>query len=487
MVYLPHWPIPSSFGGRKIDFETVYERMRVVLNRLGNPQNQLPPVIHITGTNGKGSVSALLAQIFQIQGYKTHLYTSPHLHHCNERITLFGQPISDGELYSVMEEIRINSEGVLLTFMESITLGAILAFKNNPADVLIIECGMGGRLDSTNILENKIACVITSVSFDHEEYLGNSLEKIAFEKVMITRPNVPLIAAGVGLEAKKVIKTIADNQNCPTWFYGDDYWVEIDGISGEFDFFLEEKNVLKSFQDLPKPALLGLHQYPNFACAIATCLAIEKHFQISKEAISLAISSIKWKSRLERVAGDFSKIFREEKIEIWIDGAHNEAGAKALSSWISQNWLEQKSPVANQHFQNHGDLNLLHPDVQKYGENMDFRQLQTNFIIFGFSFGKCRPEFLSKFANLANLCCVRVEGEPRAEKSEKIAEIGAQIGLKILPFPDLSTALAEIAQIIQQDSAKNLRQETYKIMICGSLHLARDVRACLKSLSSAGI
>ncbi|MBM3580124.1 MAG: bifunctional folylpolyglutamate synthase/dihydrofolate synthase, partial [Alphaproteobacteria bacterium] len=182
MVYLPHWPIPSTLGKREIDYETVFERMAVVLEKLGNPQQKLPPVIHVAGTNGKGSTIALIAKIFSCTGKNVHVYTSPHLHDCNERIVLAGEKISDGFLFEVMEETRIAAAETPLTFMEAFTIGAFLAFAKTPADFLVVECGMGGRIDATNIIEKKLATVITPISFDHMEYLGSSLERIALEK-----------------------------------------------------------------------------------------------------------------------------------------------------------------------------------------------------------------------------------------------------------------------------------------------------------------
>ena len=201
MVYLPHWPIPSTLGRRQVYYETFFERMETVLKKLNNPHQKLPPVIHVAGTNGKGSAVSLISKILTYAGYKT----------------------SDSFLFEVMEETRIHAaqepQITPLTFMEAFTIGAFLAFSKVPADVLIIECGMGGRIDSTNILEKKLATVLMPISFDHVEYLGNSIERIALEKSMIMRPNTPLIVSSQPKKAREIIEILAHDQNILTYFY----------------------------------------------------------------------------------------------------------------------------------------------------------------------------------------------------------------------------------------------------------------------------
>lgn len=430
MVYLPHWPIPSTLGKKQIDYETVFERMEIVLERLGNPHKKLPPVIHVAGTNGKGSIVALIAEIFSRSGKKLHVYTSPHLHDCNERVVIGGEKISDNFLFQILEETRIAADGVDLTFMEAFTIGAFLAFSRVPADLLVVEVGMGGRIDATNIIEKKLATVIAPISLDHVEYLGNSIERIALEKAMIMRPETPLIVASQPSSAKNIIKILADDQKILTYFYDEDFAVEVDEKSGEFDFRFKDYFL----ENLPKPALAGSHQYINFATALAAVLAISDESKVI-EAIPSSIKSVKWPSRLERVGGVLEKILPPES-ELWIDGAHNEGGAFALARWITENPREK------------------------------------NFVIVGFSRNKCKPQFLEKFRNIAELIAVRVNGEPYPEEAEKISQIGQEINMKILPFSDLCDALHHISQT----HAKPCR-----VIICGSLHLARDVK--LKSNS----
>ncbi len=428
MVYLPHWPIPATLGKRQINYETVFERMSLVLEKLDNPHKKLPPIIHVAGTNGKGSATALLAQIFKECGYKTHVYTSPHLHDCNERIILAGEKISDGFLFEIMEEVRIASEEIPLTFMESFTIGAFLAFSKVAADIAIIECGMGGRIDATNILEQKLATLIMPISFDHTEYLGNSIERIALEKAMIMRPNTPLIVSSQPKEAKNIIKILADDQKILRYFYDEDFEILLDEEKEEFDLRFGNKIL----SNLPKPALLGDHQYINFATAITAALSVSDKFKIDENAIRKAISNVFWPSRLEKVTNNLRKILTNPASEIFIDGAHNVAGAFALRQFI----IESKP--------------------------------KKNFIICGFSNGKCKAEFLEKFKDIAQIIAVRVDGEPYPEKAETIVNIGKLSEIEIASADNLLEAIFQIE--------KFNKNEDCRVIICGSLHLARDVK-----------
>ncbi len=434
MTYLPHWPIPSSLGKREINYETVFERMSPVLERLGNPHKKLPPIIHVTGTNGKGSVIAFLAAILQASSLKTHIYTSPHLHHCNERIVLDGQKISDNFLYEVLEEARIAAGETPLTFFEAFTIASFLAFAKTPADVLIIEVGMGGRIDATNIIEEKLATIITPISFDHVEYLGNSIERIAVEKAHIIKPSVPAIIGPQPHQAQEIIEIIAQDQNAKMIRYDQEFSI-IKSENNKFDFSFFEK----TFFDLPAPALVGEHQYINASIAIACALTLP--FQINQTHIEQGLARVSWPSRLEKITNNLTKIFKNQHDEIFLDGAHNQTGALTVARFI----MDQK---------------IL--DIEK-------NHKIKNFIICGFSKNKCKKEFLLNFVNLANkVVAVRVEGEPYPEDSQIIAKIGAQVGLEIEACADLQDALHYIQ--------KNYGHENCRVIICGSLHLARDVK-----------
>lgn len=452
MVYLPHWPIPSTLGNREIDYETVFERAGKVLQNLGNCHKKLPPIIHIAGTNGKGSSAALFAEIFARAGYKAHVYTSPHLHDCNERIILAGEKISDNFLFEVIEETRIAAAEIPLTFMEGFTCAAFLAFSKVPADVVIIECGMGGRIDITNIIEEKILTVITPISFDHMEYLGKNIERIALEKAMIMRPLTPLVVSAQSEAAKNIIKILADDQKISAYFYDDGMGLDPvmrpsnnEGVCEDFEILLDEENGNFDFkfgdiifENLPKPALEGAHQYINFATVIAGILVLADKFKISEENIRDGIANVFWPSRLEKIQNKLSEILGEES-EIFIDGAHNPSGALALASWIKeQSVIDEAS-----------------------------NRIAENFIICGFSKGKCKKDFLKQFNGIAKILAVRVNGEPNPEDPEIISKIGAEIGLEIPAFLDLSDAIFYVKE--------KIGKQRCRIVICGSLHLARDV------------
>lgn len=421
MTYLPHWPIPSSFGKREINYETVFERLKPVLEKLGNPHKKLPPMIHVTGTNGKGSAIAFLAAILQAKGLRTHIYTSPHLHHCNERIVLNGEKISDNFLFEIMEETRIASQASILTFFEGFTIGAFLAFSKVPADVLLVEVGMGGRIDATNIIENKLATIITPISFDHTEYLGDTIAKIAFDKAHIIRPQTPVIISPQPHQAQEMIEIIARDQNAKMIRYDQEFSI----IKNENDGF-DLKFFDKDFLDLPPPSLIGEHQYINAATAIACALQLP--FEISQTHIEQGLTKVDWPNRMEKITNNLTKFCNE----IYIDGAHNQTGSLTVAQFIMQ-------------------------------QNDD----KKNIIICGFSRNKCKKEFLLNFINVADeVMAVRVDGEPYPEDAQIISEIGKKIGLSVKPYDDLLDALYYI-----KNNYKNCR-----VIICGSLHLARDVR-----------
>ena len=264
---------------------------------------------------------------------------------------------------------------------------------------------------------------------DHVEYLGDTIQKITLEKVQIIRPQIPLIVGPQAHIVRDLIKIIANDQQALSYFYDEDFSVEKSENDGTFDFFWQNEILLPN---LRKPNLEGDHQYYNFACAIACCMAISSKFNFNYDGINQAVSSVKWQSRLEKINNNLNKIFKNLHSEIWIDGAHNEGGA-----FILANWIRAQSNI-------------------------------KNFVICGFSRGKCKVEFLEKFKDIAEIFAVRVDGEPYPESSENIVAVAKKHGIVVNNGENLLNAI----NLIENKSLN----EPYRIIICGSLHLARDVR-----------
>ncbi len=429
MSYLPHWPVPASFGNAKIDSELVFDRMNKVLSKLGNPHKKLSPSIHISGTNGKGSAAAFLSQILQKNGYLVNLYTSPHIHNCNERIVIEGLQISDSHLYDITEKVRIASGELPLTFFEAFTIMAIVAFYESKSDFNIFEAGMGARIDATNIVENRVASIITPISFDHEEYLGDNISKIAFEKAHILRPDIPLILGPQPKDALKVIKLIAGDQKAKIINYDENFSIEINE-DDSFDF----QSGFAKISSIPSPSLIGQHQYINASVAIATALNL-KNIKLSHDAIKDAVKSVKWPNRIEKISGGLNKFISDES-EIYIDSAHNLAGAYALANWLNEDLCKK------------------------------------NIVIAGFSLGKCKESFLKILNGPSNeIIAVRVDGEPNPEETSKIKEVGEKVGVNITEKEDLLEVFHYLS--------KEYDGEKIRVIICGSIHLARDVRKYL--------
>lgn len=426
MVYLPHWPIAN----RDVNQTERFVILNKILNNLGNPHLKIPPVIHVAGTNGKGSTIAFLSAIFKAANYKTHIYTSPHLHHVNERIVIANKQVSDRQLFSLLEEVRFACEGENLTLFEGLTLAAILAFSQNPADVCLIECGMGGRIDATNIIPEKILTILTSISLDHMQFLGPNLDSIAFEKSQIMRNGIPTILANQEKEAGMRVEIEALKIGSPLINEENDFRLELKE-NGNFDFYYKGKNFETSYLNLPAPALLGFHQYQNAALAIAgicTILDFQKaNFNIEAEHIAAGLTEVKWPARLEKIDKISSK-----NCEIWFDGAHNVGGAESLANWL----LEKK---------------LQEPE-------------KANYLVSGFTKGKAQSQFFEFFKDIVDFACaVRVKSEPNPEEPKIIGEEISKIGISHLAFEDLEEAL-NFLQKLQPEKACN-------IVICGSLYL----------------
>ena len=436
MVFLPHFPISSA---RAISSDSA-QKLRPILAKLGNPQNNIPPIIHIAGTNGKGSVAAFLSSIFQAANYKTHIFTSPHLHHCNERIKINGQQISDNYLYELLEEIRFFTQNIDLTLFEGMFLAAILAFSKNPADICIIETGMGGKVDATNALDNKIATILTSISLDHEEFLGNNLPAIAAHKAHIARTKTPCIIAPQNISAGQIIDLHCLQIKTSMVHFGQNFTININ--ENDFDFKYLGDNLTINYQKLPKPNLIGRHQYLNASLAIAAICAIKDlqktNFNIDQKAAEEGLKKAFMPSRLQKL--NYRKL--KAKDELFIDGAHNFGGFSSLALWLKEKMVE---------------------DYEK-------KEIKRNYLIVGFSKNKSKPEIFRLFKDIMDFICpVMVEGEPDPEETGNIAKniAAAQIE-QFKTKENLDDALNFLINLDQKNPCR--------IIICGSFYLARDFR-----------
>lgn len=295
------------------------DAMRSLMGAMGNPERHLR-VFHVAGTNGKGSTAAMTASMLETAGYRVGLYTSPHLVDFRERIKINGRMIGEDELAELVETIQnLIPSSLTPTFFEVTTAIALRYFADLQVDVAVIEVGLGGRFDATNIVE-PIACVITTIGLDHEEYLGHTLEAIAFEKAGIVKSGVPVIMGRIGSEATHVIKNIAAQRSAPLWRLGKDFWTE-DREAEQFIYHGPTWTI-----DALRCNLAGQHQLDNAACAIALLeAAAPAGFQVGNEAVRQGLRSVVWEGRLELLAGAPC---------ILLDGAHNPAAALTLARYL---------------------------------------------------------------------------------------------------------------------------------------------------------
>ena len=314
-------------------------RIEVLLAKLGNPQDRLPPVIHVAGTNGKGSTAAFLKAMLQAAGKRVHVYTSPHLVRFHERIELAGaddkaRPIGEAELVELLERVARVNAGDAITFFEITTAAAFLAFAERPADALILEVGLGGRLDATNVGERPALSIITPVSLDHADKLGATVPEVAGEKAGILKPGVTAVVSRQPPEAGAVIAAAAERVAAPLVVWGQDY--EAFEQRGRLIYQSAER-----LMDLPLPALMGQHQIVNAGTAIAAALQL-KRLGIADAAIERGLVDVRWPARMQPLNnGPLSRLLVPGS-ELWLDGGHNPAGAEAIAQTLAE--LEERAP-----------------------------------------------------------------------------------------------------------------------------------------------
>ena len=299
------------------------DRVWRLLDALGNPQDRLPPVIHIAGTNGKGSTQAMIRAGLEAAGHSVHAYTSPHLARFHERIRLAGALISEEDLTALLEECYAANAGANITYFEITTCAALLAFARTPADYTLLEVGLGGRLDATNVVEKPALCIITPVSMDHEQYLGDTLAKIAGEKAGILKRGVPCVVGPQSEEGLEAIETIAARVGAPLLIHGQHWHVTREG---DRMVYQDENGLL----DLPLPNLPGAHQIQNAGAALAAL----RHLGQSDVTYEAAVTRAFWPARMQRLRqGPLVDLAPE--IELWLDGGHNPAAGEAIGAHLA--------------------------------------------------------------------------------------------------------------------------------------------------------
>lgn len=409
------------FGLEKSGIKLGLERTQNLLNAIGSPHRAFKS-IHIAGTNGKGSVASIIHSVLVASGIRTGLFTSPHLVCFRERIRSNGYCISREELCEIVNDIKgaIIASGA--SFFEACTAIAFEYFKRKSIEVAVVEVGMGGRLDSTNVLKPVVSC-ITSIDYDHTEYLGKTLSKIAFEKAGIIKPGVPVVCGRMSSSAKKAIARVASQNNCQ------DYWLDRDasgrvvslGIEGsKFEYHGLEKDLKLSTN------LAGLHQIDNASLAVlALEVATRQGLSISRSAIEKGVRNARWPGRLEVI---------NQNPFIVVDAAHNISGVKALVETLRR--LDFK------------------PDIILFGvlRDKDFRKM------------------IKLLASLTKRFVFTKPNSPRALPLRKLAEAANQIGLTYLTTSSVDKAVSQACSAASTDG---------RIMVCGSIYLIGDVMRVL--------
>ena len=395
------------------------DRMHRLLAALGNPERRIPPVIHIAGTNGKGSTQAMIRAGLQAGGARVHAYTSPHLARFHERIRLAGDLIAEADLAATLEECEVANAAQPITFFEITTAAAFLAFSRTPADFTLLEVGLGGRLDATNVIDSPRLTVITPVSIDHTQYLGETLPLIAGEKAGIIKRGVPVIVGPQQDEALRVIEAKASGLTAPVFAHGQHWMIAPDrgGMIYQDDHGL---------WDLPLPNLIGPHQIQN----AGTALAALRHLGATDAQARAAATQAEWPARMQRLRHGPLVDLAGPQAELWLDGGHNPAGGEALAATLSAMPPRPTHLVC-------GMLNTK--DIAGY----------------------LRP----LAAHACSLTAIEIPGEPNTLPAATTAGVAASVGMIAGMADDAAVAVSAIVA----------RDPQARILICGSLYLAGRV------------
>ena len=405
-----------TFHPKVIDL--TLDRVHRLLAALDHPETRLPPVIHLAGTNGKGSTQAMIRAGLEAGGAKVHAYTSPHLARFHERIRLAGALITEPALTALLDECVVANGGEEITFFEITTCAAFLAFSRTPADFTLLEVGLGGRLDATNVVEKPRLTIITPVSIDHQQYLGETLAEIAAEKAGIIKRGVPCVVGPQEPEGLAVIEAKAARLGAPLWVHGQHWSVAEE--RGRL-VYQDENGLL----DLPLPSLPGPHQVQNAGAAIAALRLLGRDGAAAEAAVTRAV----WPARMQRLRhGPLAE--SAPGVELWLDGGHNPAGGEAVAATLARMPARETHLIC-------GMLNTK--DVKGY----------------------MRP----LAAHAAKLWAVPIPGEPNTLPAETTRDSAREAGLQAEAAGSVAAALARIAAANPQA----------RVLICGSLYLAGQV------------
>src|SRR5262245_9226314 len=405
------------------------DRVWRLLEKIGHPERRLPPVVHVAGTNGKGSVIAFLRAMLEAAGTRVHVYTSPHLVRFHERIRLNGALISEPDLLRLLEDCEPANGRTPITFYEITTCAAFLAYARMPADILLMEVGLGGRLDATNVVDRPLLTVQMPISYDHMQFLGHTLTAIAGEKAGIMKRGVPVVVAPQPPEAAAVFDAKARELGCEQYRFGHEWHV---GLADDGMMFRDDAGERR----LPLPGLAGRHQIDNAGTAIA-CLKYLRDFGVDDTAIGHGLREVQWPARLQRLARGPLAAMLPAGWELWLDGAHNASGGEALSL-MAADWSRNSSALP---------LYLIAGSLSTHDPA-----------------GLLRP--LAPYA--AGLRTVIVPGDHKTLPAEAVAEAARQAGIAAKAAASVNDALSDIIATSKSPG---------RVLICGSLYLAGSVLA----------
>ena len=417
-------------------FDLSLERISRLLEALGNPQDKLPPIIHIAGTNGKGSATAFARALLEAEGLAVHVHTSPHLVNWHERYRLgrkgeAGQLVDDATLSDAVARVTEANGEHMITVFELLTAVTFVLFAEHPADAVILEVGLGGRFDATNVITKPAVSLIMPVSLDHQSYLGDKVEIIAAEKAGIIKRGCPVVIGFQSSDdARQVMIDIADRLRCPLSVFGQDFLAYQE--HGRM-VYQDESGLI----DLPLPRLPGRHQIANAAAAIKAVR--EAGFALSDQAVEIAMTSVTWPARMQRLTqGDLMR-FAPEKAEVWLDGGHNPGAGVVIAEALAE--LEERDP-------------------------------RPLYLITGMINTKDPVGYFEAFSGMARqVYTVAISSSDSGIDHETLADAARRAGLEAMPVANVAEGLKAIKEQVKDDVIAP------RILIGGSLYLAGDVLA----------